>query len=105
MGTRNYPIWNQVTNCKYQGDKSYGNVDTGEVNTYVGSSSKNSQHFVKTLITKRTTFYKGREVFVFKFSVDDVVLKIALFENNRDIPGKFIKTISKMKKIKSLNLD
>ena len=40
MGARSYPIWNQVTNCKYQGDKSYGNVDTGEVNTYIGSSAK-----------------------------------------------------------------
>ena len=100
-----YPIWNEVTNCTYQGDKSYGNKETGEVNIYVGSSAKNSEHFVKTLITKRTTFYKGREVFVFKFSVDDVVLKIALFEKNKDVPGKFIKTISKIKKIKSLNLD
>ena len=105
MGTRNYPIWNQVTNCKYQGDKSYGNVDTGEVNIYVGSSAKNSQHFVKTIVTKRLTTYKGKKVFAFRFSVDDVVLKIALFENNKGLPGKFIKTISKMKKIKSLNLD
>ena len=103
--SKSYPIWNKVTNCTYQGDKSYGNKETGEVNIYVGSSAKNSEHFVKTLITKRTTFYKGREVFVFKFSVDDVVLKIALFEKNRDVLGKFIKTISKMKKIKSLNLD
>ena len=100
-----YPIWNEVKNCTYQGNKSYGNKETGEVNIYVGSSAKNSEHFVKTLITKRTTFYKGREVFVFKFSVDDVVLKIALFEKNKDVPGKFIKTISKIKKIKSLNLD
>ena len=100
-----YPIWNEVKNCTYQGNKSYGNKETGEVNIYVGSSAKNSEHFVKTIITKRTTFYKGREVFVFKFSVDDVVLKIALFEKNKDVPGKFIKTISKMKKIKSLNLD
>ena len=100
-----YPIWNEVKNCTYQGDKSYGNKETGEVNIYVGSSAKNSEHFVKTLITKRTTFYKGREVFVFKFSVDDVVLKIALFEKNKDVPGKFIKTISKIKKIKPLNLD
>ena len=100
-----YPIWNEVKNCTYQGNKSYGNKETGEVNIYVGSSAKNSEHFVKTLITKRTTFYKGREVFVFKFSVDDIVLKAALFENNKGVPGKFIKTISKMKKIKSLNLD
>ena len=103
--SKSYPIWNEVKNCTYQGNKSYGNKETGEVNIYVGSSAKNSEHFVKTLITKRTTFYKGREVFVFKFSVDDVVLKIALFEKNKDIPGKFIKTISKVKKIKSLNLD
>ena len=35
-----YPIWNKVTNCTYQGDKSYGNKETGEVNIYVGSSAK-----------------------------------------------------------------
>lgn len=105
MGSRSYPILNKVTNCKYQWDKSYGNVDTGEVNIYVGSSPKNSKHFVKTIVTKRLTTYKGKEVFAFRFSVDDIVLKTALFENNKGIPGKFIKTISKMKKIKSLNLD
>ena len=100
-----YPIWNKVTNCTYQGDKSYGNKETGEVNIYVGSSAKNSEHFLKTLITKRDGTWKGKQVVVFKFSVDDVVLKIALFEKNKDVPGKFIKTISKIKKIKSLNLD
>lgn len=100
-----YPIWNEVKNCTYNSNKSYGNKETGEVNIYVGSSAKNSQHFVKTIVTKRLTTYKGKEVFAFRFSVDDIVLKAALFENNKGIPGKFIKTISKMKKIKSLNLD
>ena len=33
-----YPIWNKVTNCTYQGDKSYGNKETGEVNIYVGEN-------------------------------------------------------------------
>ena len=100
-----YPIWNEVKNCTYNSNKSYGNKETGEVNIYVGSSPKNSKHFVKTIVTKRLTTYKGKEVFAFRFSVDDIVLKAALFENNKGVPGKFIKTISKMKKIKSLNLD
>lgn len=103
--SRSYPIWNQVTNCKYQSDKSYGNVDTGEVNIFVGSSSKNSHSFVNTKITKRIISWKNKSVFAFKFSVDDVVLKVALFEKNKDVPGKLIKIISKMKTIKSLRLD
>ena len=100
-----YPIWNEVKNCTYNSNKSYGNKETGEVNIYVGSSSKNSEHLVKTIVTKRLTTYKGKEVFAFRFSVDDVILKVVLFENNKGIPGKFIKKFSKMKKIKSLNLD
>ena len=100
-----YPIWNEVKNCTYNSNKSYGNKETGVVNIYVGSSPKNSKHLVKTIVTKRLTTYKGKGVFAFRFSVDDIVLKAALFENNKGVPGKFIKTISKMKKIKSLNLD
>lgn len=103
--SRSYPIWNQVTNCKYQSDKSYGNVDTGEVNIYVGSSSKNSEHFLKTLITKRDGTWKGKQVVVFKFSVDDVVLKYIIFEMKKDgTVGKLLKKATKLNSIKSLKL-
>ena len=100
-----YPIWNKVTNCTYQGDKSYGNKETGEVNIYVGSSTKNSEHFVRTLITKRDGTWKGKQVVVFKFSVDDVVLKYMIFEMKKDgTAGKLLKKATKLNSIKSLKL-
>ena len=100
-----YPIWNKVTNCTYQGDKSYGNKETGEVNIYVGSSAKNSEHFVRTLVTKRDGTWKGKQVVVFKFSVDDVVLKYMIFEMKKDgTAGKLLKKTTKLKSIKSLKL-
>ena len=100
-----YPIWNEVKNCTYQGNKSYGNKETGEVNIYVGSSAKNSEHFLKTLITKRDGTWKGKQVVVFKFSVDDVVLKYMIFEMKKDgTTGKLLKKATKLKSIKSLKL-
>lgn len=103
--SRQYPIWHKVTNCSYQGDKSYGNKLTGEVEILVGSSKKNSHSFLKHVVTKRETEYKGRRVIAFKFSVDDVILKISLFELGKDgVAGKHIKTITKLKSIKSLKL-
>lgn len=100
--SRQYPIWNDVTNCEYQSDKSYGNKNTGKVNVYVGSSSKNSEHFLQHTITNRSGTYKGQAVIRFRFSVDDVVLKEMIFEDKLGKAGKLIKTISKLRSIKSL---
>lgn len=103
--SRSYSIWNKVTNCTYQGDKSYGNKRTGEVNIYVGSSSSNSEHFVKTLTTKRDGFWKEKPVIIFRFSVDDVVLKYAIFEQKKDgTAGKLLKKCTKLKNIKNLEI-
>ena len=33
---RQYPIWNQVTACIYQSNKSYGVKETGDVEIRVG---------------------------------------------------------------------
>ena len=103
--SRSYPIWNKVNNCTYEGDKSYGNKETGEVNIYVGSSAKNSEHFLKTLITKRDGIWKGNPVVVFQFSVDDVILKHIIFEKKKDgAAGKLLKKATKLNSIKSLKL-
>lgn len=100
--SRSYPIWNDITACKYQSSKSYGVVETGQNNIYVGSSPSNSHGFIKTIITKRLRFYKDELCVVFSYSVDDVVIKKMIFENNNGKAGKFIKTITKLNKVKSL---
>ena len=51
--SRQYPIYNKVTACIYKSDKSYGVRETGEVEVLVGTSSKNSHHFVKHSTTHR----------------------------------------------------
>lgn len=101
MSSRSYPIWNDVENCSYESSKSYGNKDTGVVNVYVGSSSRNSHFFLKHTVTKRGGTYKGQAVFFFKFSVDNVIVKEMIFEDKLGKVGKHIKTISKLKKTKT----
>lgn len=102
---RSHPIWNNVTACKYNSNKSYGISDTGEVQILVGSSASNSHEFVKHVTTRRFFNHeKYGRVCVFKFSVDGVVLKIMIFKDNKGKAGKHLKTITKMKSIKSLSL-
>jgi len=100
---RSHPIWNQVTACKYNSSKSYGISDTGEVEIYVGSSSKNSHSFLNHITTRRFyVHHKYGPVCVFKFSVDGVVLKEMIFSDNNGRAGKLLKTRTKLKSIKSL---
>lgn len=104
--SRSYPIWNEITSCKYNSNKSYGVVETGVNEIKIGSGSKNSRNFLKTIITKRSGVYKGKNVVIFRFSVDDVVLKTAIFEEKRDgTAGKFIKEVSKLNRMKSLKIE
>lgn len=97
------PIWNEVESCTYQGNKSYGVNETGRVNVKVGSSAKNSHHFVEHIVTRR--FYNNEkmgDICAFKFSVDGIVLKIMYFTNDKGKAGKHIKTVTKLNSIKSL---
>ena len=104
--SKQYPIWNEVTSCKYNSNKSYGVVDTGEVNIKIGSGAKNSRDFVRTLITKRSGKYKGKYVVIFRYSVDGVLVKICIFERGKDDKaGKFIKEWSKLNSVKSLKIE
>ena len=105
MGSRQWSIWNDVTACKYNSNKSFGFDATGDVKTYVGSSSKNSELLVKTLVTKRQAYLGDKSVIVFRFSVDDVVVKIAIFEDNRGKAGKHISTHSAMENVEGLKLE
>ena len=100
--SRSYPIWNSITACNYQSSKSYGTRETGDTNIYIGSSAKNSNHFLNHITTKRNGIYKGKECIIFSFSVDGVILKKSIFENNKGRAGNLIKTITKLKSIKSL---
>lgn len=103
--SRSYPIWNEIQSCQYQSDKSYGVVETGVNQIKIGSSSKNSMDFLKTIITKRSGVYKGKAVVIFSFSVDEVVLKTAIFEEGSGgKAGKFIKEFSKLNRMKSLKV-
>lgn len=93
------PIWNDVTNCKYKGSKSYGNVNTGEVTVSVGSSSKNSHELVRHVTTRRFhDEYKGYEnVCVFKFGVfvgdKEMIICEKIFKDNKGKAGDLITSI------------
>jgi len=75
--SRQYPIYNKVTACIYKSDKSYGVRETGEVEVLVGTSSKNSHHFVKHSTTHRIHDNGDRE---YRFYVDGQVIKTAILK-------------------------
>lgn len=102
--SRSYPIWLDVTACKYKSDKSFGFKQTGEITIKVGSSASNSHNFLKTVITKRAGKYKNIDVWIFKYSVDDVILKISVFEDNNGKPGNHWFDKTKLTAIKSVKL-
>tara|TARA_R100001132_G_C3265717_1_gene88675 strand:- start:991 stop:1308 length:318 start_codon:yes stop_codon:yes gene_type:complete len=103
--SKSYPIWHKITACIYKNFTGYGVKDTGETTICVGSSAKNSHEFLTTCITKRIKEYKGEKVMVFSYSVDNVVLKRAIFNiNKKGNADELIKVISKLSQIKSLEV-
>ena len=79
--TRQYPIWNDVTNCAYQGSKSYGNKEDGRVTIKVGTSSRNSH----TLCDHRITHKKNDDGSqTFRFSINNIVLVKAILRKGED---------------------
>ena len=50
---RMYPIWNEINSCAYKNGKSYGVKRVGEVSVLVGTSAKNSHHFIDHKVTHR----------------------------------------------------
>mgnify|MGYP003109647210 FL=1 len=100
---RTYPIWNKITACIYNSSKSYGVKDTGENEIYIGSSAKNSHLFLHSIITKRTENTKYGKCIVFKYSVDNVVIKKAYFDiDARGSAKDLIKTENKLNSLKGL---
>jgi len=100
-----YPIWVKVTNCNLKNNPDHGFKKTGKSTIAIGSSVNNSFDFVSYCITKRSATYKAKEVLIFRFSVDDVVLKYSIWtvcSNGRAVTQ--IKTVTKLNRIKSLKL-
>lgn len=79
--TRQYPIWNDVTNCAYASSKSYGNKEDGRVTIKVGTSSMNSH----TLCDHRITHKKNDDGSqTFRFSINNIVLVEAVLKKGED---------------------
>ncbi len=103
--SRSYPIWNKVTACIYKSFTGWGTKNTGEVEILVGSSAKNSHHFLDHKITRREKEWRGQDVIVFSFSVDGKVIKRTIFsKDKRGNALEKLKVFSKLNSIKSLEL-
>ena len=75
-----YPIWNDVTACIYKGDKSYGIKSTGEVSVDIGTSAKNSHHFLTHTTTHRQLENGDRE---YRFYIDGEIIKRAILRKGK----------------------
>ena len=102
--SKSYPIWHQIENCGYKSDKSYGNQNTGNETIFVGSSAKNSHELVKTTVTRRQAYFNDESVIVFRYAVDSVVVKIAIFEDKNGKAGKLLETFSALENVEGLSL-
>lgn len=77
---QNYPIWIDVLSDKYSSNKSYGITNTGSQNIFVGSSKRNSN-----LLGTVRIFKEIREHTIhFKYSLDEELLREAIFEKTKE---------------------
>jgi len=76
-----YPIWNQIRSCIYKGEKSYGVREEGAVKVLVGTSSRNSHHFLTHVTTHRLHDDGSRE---YRFYIDGEVVKTGILEKGAD---------------------
>ena len=81
--TRQYPIWNKVQACIYKGNKSYGVIERGEVDIFVGSSSSNSHFFLSHCITHKK-HDNGDRTYYFKIN-NEVIKKAILKKNSNEL--------------------
>jgi hypothetical protein len=96
----NYPIWHQVQACHYKTSKSWGGKNDSGETIYVGTSASYSYEHCKILTTRRVIVHpKLGECYIFKTSVDGVVLKETLI---RIKDKQMVKQRTKLKRIKSL---
>ena len=92
------PIWTEVEACTYKSSKSWGAIDTCSFRQYVGSSAKNSHLQCSFITTKR--FNAEDDTWIFKTSINDVILIVTRFKNNRGRPGDIIDQIDRTKDMK-----
>ena len=79
---RQYPIFNRITSCAYkQENKSYGINQHGELNCYVGTSTKRSYKFFSTKTTHRETANGLHE---YRFFLDGKLIKRAVYDYKLD---------------------
>ena len=77
---RSYPIWNNITACIYQSDKSYGVKETGDVEIRVGTSASNSHLFLRHSTTHRVLENGDRE---YRFYIDGVCVRKAVLPKGK----------------------
>ena len=77
---RQYPIWNQVTACIYQSNKSYGVKETGDVEIRVGTSASNSHLFLRHSTTNIILENGDRE---YRFYIDGVCVRKAVLPKGK----------------------
>ena len=77
---RQYPIWNNITACIYQSDKSYGVKETGDVEIRVGTSASNSHLFLRHSTTHRVLENGDRE---YRFYIDGVCIRKAVLPKGK----------------------
>ena len=88
--TRQYPIWNDVTNCAYKSSKSYGNKEDGRVTIKVGTSSSNSHTLCDHRVTHKINDDGSR---TYKYSINDIIIIEARLDKNAD-ELTFVKNIT-----------
>ena len=80
---RQYPIWCNINSCAYKsnggstGNKSYGIKEHGECEIVIGTSSRNSHHFLNHKTTHRLLDNGDNS---YRFYVDGVVIKEAILK-------------------------
>ena len=73
--SRQYPVWNIVDGNDYAGDKSYGVRRYDSVDVVIGTSSKNSHHFLRHSVGMLLLDDGSRQ---FSFMVDGDLIKRAV---------------------------
>ena len=79
--SRSYPIWNNITACIYASNKSYGVRERGEVEVRVGTSGRNSYHFLNHRTTHKILDNGDRE---YRFYLDGECIRRALLKKGAD---------------------
>ncbi len=75
MGSRSYPIWNEINSCLYKSMQSYGVKDHSEIDMNVGQGARHS-HLLCTIKQTRREYGDWVSFCVF---IDDKKVKQGYF--------------------------